>query len=167
MSVFGINQKQTKNGLGNIVEACSPTLQCIKVGIVTLSAFSAMGFKGNSFNGQLQTITKLFNGTLQCYESALLLQKCWFLFFGKNPFPLLINKSCVPNTAQRPKTTVSLCRAGVFRSHCCIQILSWRQRKKERKKMLPHMFSFLLSKTHFLFFPVCFSVQNFKVVETG
>lgn len=126
-----------------------------------------MGFKGNRFNGQLQTITKLFNGTLQCYESALLLQKCWFLFFGKNPFPLLINKSCVPNTAQRPKTTVSLWRAGVFRSHCYIQILSWRQRKKESKKMLPHMFSFLLSKTHFLFFPVCFSVQNFKAVETG
>lgn len=51
------------------------TLACVKIDINTFSAFSAMGFKGNGFNGQLQTITKLFNGTLQCYDSALLLQK--------------------------------------------------------------------------------------------
>lgn len=77
LSVFGINQKQTKNGLGTTVQGfISNTMMHKNWHKDFLSAFSAMGFKGNSFNGQLQTITKLFNGTLQCYESALLLQKC-------------------------------------------------------------------------------------------
>lgn len=81
------------------------TLACIKIGKNTFSAFSAMAFKGNRFNGQLQTTTKLFNGTLQCYDSALLFRKRWFLLFGNNPFPLLIRKSCVPNFLrdQRPQ----------------------------------------------------------------
>lgn len=126
-----------------------------------------MGFKGNSFNGQLQTITKLFNGTLQCYESALLLQKCWFLFFGKNPFPLLINKSCVPNTAQRPKTTVS---AGLGFSEATVTFrycLGGKERRKARK-CYPICFHFCFPKhiSYFSLFASVFRIsKQWKLAE--
>lgn len=74
----------------------------------------------------------------------------------------LVGKTYVPDMAQRPKATVSFCKAGVCRSHHYIHIFSWRQRKKESKNLLPHMFSFLLSKTHFLFslFPSVFRISK-------
>lgn len=142
------------------------TLACVKIGKNTFSAFSAMAFKGNRFNGQLQTTTKLFNGTLQCYDSALLFRKRWFLLFGNNPFPLLIRKSCVPNFLRDQRPQYLSARLDLSEDTITFTLCLRGKKRREARNCSPVCCHFFSPYT-FPIFLVYLSAQNFKAMETG
>lgn len=139
-----------------------PTLACIRIGINTFSAFSAMGFKGNRFNRQLQTITRLFNGALQCYESALVLQKHWFLLFGSNPFPLLVSKSCVPNFLRDQRPQFLSARLDFLDDTITSRLCLRGKQRREARNWSPIYFHFFSPHTfpNFLGLPQCSEFQS-------
>lgn len=88
-------------------------------------------------------------------------------FYFLEIIPSLFLQVLHTHYSSKAKLTLYLCKAVGFSAAAVTFRFCQRGKETRKARNCFPTFSFLLSKTHFLFFPVCFSIQNFKAVETS